>query len=58
MDAALIDLLEAFRKKRNLGNYERAGMVSEKEAKAMVDLAHRLRTAVEAWLRANHNKLL
>jgi hypothetical protein len=57
-DAALIDLFEAFRKKRNLGNYERAGMISEKEAKAMVDLAQQLRTAVEAWIRANHSKLL
>jgi hypothetical protein len=57
-DSALIDQCEAFRKKRNLGHYERAGMISDQEAEDMVRLAKRLRKEVEVWLRANHPKLL
>lgn len=54
----LLDQFEAFRKKRNLGNYERAGAISDQEAKAMIELAQHLRTTVEAWIRTNHRKLL
>ena len=54
----MIDQIEAFRKKRNLGNYERAGVVSDKEAEEMFQLAQRLRDDVAAWLRAQHPKLL
>ncbi|MCI0685269.1 MAG: hypothetical protein L0Y71_24490 [Gemmataceae bacterium] len=54
----LLDQFEAFRKKRNLGNYERAGVISDHEAKAMIDLAQHLRATVEAWIRAKHRKLL
>ena len=57
-DSALVDQLEAFRKKRNLGSYERAGMVSDKEAKEMIALAECLRKNVVAWLHAAHPKLL
>lgn len=56
-DQALLDQFEAFRKKRNLGNYERAGTISDQEATAMIDLARRLRTTVETWIRTNHRKL-
>ena len=50
--------LDAFRKKRNVGDYERAGLVSEKEAQEMVVLARQLRKHVGDWLRANHPELL
>jgi hypothetical protein len=50
--------LDAFRKKRNVGDYEQAGLVSEREADEMIALAHQLRRQVEDWLRANHPELL
>ncbi len=57
-DAEFRDGLEAFRKKRNLGFYERAGQVTDQEAQEMFNLAKRLRDQVTAWLRAKHRKLL
>ena len=57
-DAALRDQLEAHRKKRNLGFYERAGQVTDQEAQEMFNLAKHLRDQVTAWLRAKHRKLL
>lgn len=57
-DQPLLDQFEAFRKKRNLGNYERAGAISDQEAKAMLKLAQHLRHAVEAWIRTTHQSLL
>ena len=56
-DRTLIDQLDAFRKKRNLGGYERIGVVSDQEADEMIELAKELRTDVEAWLRAYHPSL-
>lgn len=57
-ESKLITQLDAFRKKRNVGDYERAGLVSEKEAAEMVALARELRKKVEEWLRHNHPELL
>ena len=57
-DAALIAEFDQFRKKRNIGEYERAGTVSEQEAGEMVALAGRVRNEVEKWLRKTHPKLL
>jgi len=57
-DAKLVAQLDAFRKKRNVGDYERAGVITEKEADEMVALARQLRKRVEDWLRANQPKLL
>ena len=54
----LIDQFDAFRKKRNLGGYERVGVVSDQEADEMIELAKELRSDVEAWLRAYHPALL
>jgi len=51
-------LFDQFRKKRNIGGYEQAGMVSAQEAKEMADLALQLRQGVEKWLRENHPGLL
>lgn len=57
-DRALVAQLEQFRKKRNIGGYERAGTVSDQEAAEMIDLARRLRRNVEEWLQAEHLDLL
>jgi hypothetical protein len=57
-DPNWIDQLEKFRKKRNIGGYERAGAVSDKEAKEMIHLAQQLSAAVKKWLAKNHPKLM
>ena len=57
-DESLIAQLDKFRKKRNIGSYERAGAVSEQEVKEMVALAKDLRDEVIAWLKKNHPELL
>ena len=57
-DKSRISQFDRFRKKRNIGGYERAGMVSDIEAKEMLQLAERLRAEVTDWLRANHPNLL
>ncbi len=56
-DAGLIAQLDRFRKKRNIGGYERAGMTSDQEVKEMLALAQKLRNDVEEWLGANHPEL-
>lgn len=57
-DATLVAQLDAFRKKRNIADYERAGMVSEQEAAEMIQLAQELRRSVEAWLQLEHPELM
>jgi len=47
-DADLVAQLDAFRKKRNIADYERAGVVSEQEVAEMIDLARELRRTVNA----------
>lgn len=56
-DSSLIKKLDGFRKKRNIGGYERAGLVSDQEAKEMLSLARALQKAVVAWLRREHPEL-
>jgi len=56
--ADLVDQLDGFRRKRNISDYERAGGVSEYEAREMLVLARTLRGVVEEWLRASHPELL
>jgi hypothetical protein len=58
VDPGLIAQRDKFRKKRNIGSYERAEAVSEQEAKEMFAPAKNLRDEVEKWLRSNHPKLL
>jgi len=57
-DPVLIAQLDKFRKKRNISGYERAGAVSEQEAKEMFVLAKNVRNEVEKWLHSNHPDLL
>src|SRR5438132_337998 len=48
-DSALLLQFEQFRKKRNIGGYERAGLISDHEALEMIKLARGLRATVETW---------
>ena len=48
---------EKFRKKRNIGGYERAGSASDLEASEMLSLAEFIRKEVGLWLAANHSDL-
>jgi hypothetical protein len=57
-DERLVTTLDAFRKKRNLGEYERAGVASDADAAEMRKLAERLRDDVVEWLQKNHPDLL
>lgn len=56
-DSALIAQFDKFRKKRNIGGYERAWAVSDQEAGEMLVLAKRLRDDIEDWLKENHPEL-
>ena len=49
----VIRTLDAFRKKRNLADYERAGLVTNTEAEELVDLTTELRDRLTVWLRKN-----
>lgn len=54
----LVIQLDQFRKKRNISDYERAGMVSDLEANEMIALAEKLRKHVLNWLHSNQPELL
>jgi hypothetical protein len=56
--ASVIARLDLFRKKRNLGGYERAGAVSEQDAREMIELAREVDVEVRRWLGLNHPELL
>jgi len=57
-DAAAIKQLDKLREKRNISDYERAGLVTEQEAEEMIALAKQLRDDVEQWLRAHYPGLV
>jgi hypothetical protein len=57
-DPKLVARLDAFRRKRNLADYERAGATSEKEAREMCELAASLREQVRGWIEKTHPELL
>jgi hypothetical protein len=54
----LVKQFDSFRKKRNVGGYERAGTVSDEEADEMIDLAERIRHEVTKWLKSSHPEFL
>jgi hypothetical protein len=56
-DPSLVIYFDNFRKKRNVGGYERAWAVSDREASEMVVLAKKLREEIEDWLRRVHPHL-
>ena len=53
-DSDLIETFDQFRKKRNIGGYERAGLVTDQEAHELFELAKQLRADVEEWIRDNY----
>jgi hypothetical protein len=53
-----IRTLDAFRKKRNLCDYEVAGSVSEQEAVEALAFAKALKLQAEGWLRDKHPGLV
>ena len=57
-DRNVVNRLDAFRKKRNVGGYERAGGVSEGEAREMRDLADSIARDVRSWLNKAHPELI
>ena len=58
LEKSLIDKLDKFRKKRNISDYERAGLVSEGEVREAISLAHQLRKQTEEWIRTHYSHLL
>ena len=58
VDTRTVAQLDAFRKKRNVSDYEQAGMISESEAEEMIALAGCLREHFLEWLRATHPDLV
>ena len=54
----LINQLDTFRKKRNIGGYEAAGRISQQEADEMKKLAKNLCEQVIQWLHQNHANLM
>ena len=54
---ATIKQLDKFREKRNISDYERAGLVTEQEAEEMIALAKQLRDDVVQSLRAHYPSL-
>jgi len=57
-DKERIAQLDMFRKKRNISEYERAGLVSETEARRIRELAGELLEEVAAWLQQNRPDLI
>lgn len=57
-DAKFIRSCDAFRKKRNVSNYDIDGGISDREVQEMIAIAESLREDVEHWIRTNHARLL
>ena len=58
LEERIIRRLHKLRRKRNISDYERPGMVTEQEAEEMIALAKQLRDDVEQWLRAHYPGLV
>jgi hypothetical protein len=57
-NADFVATLDAFRKKRNISDYERSGSVSAQEAREIFVVARSLKKTVEYRLRKRHPTLL
>ena len=57
-DSAVVARLHRFRRMRNEMTYERVGTVTGREAAGFVTLVNELRSALVAWLTAEHPTLL
>jgi len=49
-DEAVIDTLEAFRKKRNIADYERAGAATDTEVQELLEMSSAMREDLLKWL--------
>ena len=58
LDPAAVRTFDAFRRKRNVSDYERAGATSPGEAAEMRAFARDLRARVQAWLDVHHGELM
>jgi len=58
LSATTVRQLDAFRKKRNMTEYERAGGVSDVEVAEIVEAAQTVRQRVEEWIRQEHPELM
>lgn len=58
IDRPTIIVLDAFRKKRHISDYDRAGLVSEQEVDELRKLSNSIRNKTIAWLCEYHKKLL
>ncbi len=58
LPSSLVQQLDRFRKKRNVGGYERTGSISDQEVDEMIALSEHLAGVVKSWLETNHAKLL
>lgn len=58
IDRAVLDTLDAVRRKRNQSNYEIAGTASHSEAEEVSALSSDLRVKVMDWLQREHPELL
>jgi hypothetical protein len=56
-EAKLVRQFDLFRKKRNIGGYERVGTISDQEANEMIALAERVRHEVKEWMKSRHPDL-
>jgi uncharacterized protein (UPF0332 family) len=54
----LIRTLDAYRKKRNIADYEIAGAVTETEVKELIDMAGEIRDQLISWLKSAHPELV
>jgi hypothetical protein len=57
-DDNTVRLLDRFRKKRNVAEYDAVGTISDQEATEILALAQSLRRLVLDWLRDNHPSLI
>lgn len=58
LESTAVRKFDAFRRKRNVSDYERAGATSPGEAAEMRTFAIDLRARVQAWLEGNHGELM
>ena len=57
-DSTIVEKFDKFRKKRNIGSYERVGYISDQEAAEMIELAESLHKMVKDWICKNHPELI
>jgi len=58
LEERIVHRLDKLRRKRNISDYERPGLVTEQEAQEMVDLAIQIRRQVQAWIQNSHPELI